>query len=123
MKLHEFKHSRIFREEHLFWIRNCIVVEWRYDHVGLPIGILKRNCIKKNEDVGQIKLNCIYSVKLNERYEQAKVVYCGGYIECTKYLTFWFKKNVKEVVTPCKRKRSEVDDDIDLNIEQTIYVD
>ena len=37
--------------------------------------------------------------------------------------TFWFKKNVKEVVTPCKRKRSEVDDDIDLNIEQTIYLD
>lgn len=80
---------------------------------GLPIAILHRKNIKKEEDRGHLKLGKVYSVKLNDGlYEDAKLLYSGNYISYSNYVTWFLAKKTKGTRARIKRKRDEDDDNV-----------
>ena len=115
--------SIIFRRENLYHKYNCIVILWPDDRNGLPVALLHRSNIKKEQNLRPLKRRSIYSLKLSEKsefYEEGLLLYNGTYLECTKYLTMWLDKRTKNqrCLKNEKRKRREDDDDENVDVKR-----
>ena len=71
-----------FNRDVLYWSLNCIVVLWPLERAGLPIAILNRTNIIKNQDLKPIKLKSEYLVSLGGDYEPAIILFNGDYNKC-----------------------------------------
>jgi len=107
------RYSQTFEENKK--LDSIMVVLWPISRAGLDISILKQQLLVDNikQDKGHsfrvynklLKRGKIYHVQMDNKIEECKLLFAGSFIQCQKYLDYYFEKKFK-IDKSCVFKRS-----------------